>query len=63
MADRTQVKLHVIKSGILQGQNNGAIIMLATPKSFDKDGVTSHNVVIKSFAEQLVPLMDKFLPK
>lgn len=33
MTDRLKVKLHVLLSGILKKQNNGAIILLATPKS------------------------------
>lgn len=62
MTDRLQVKLHLLKSGILQRQNNGAIILLATPKGSIKDSNIKSITAMQSFAADLAPVMNEFLP-
>lgn len=62
LTDRMQVKLHVLKTGLLQRQNNGAIILLATTKSFDKDSDFKSFMAMKSFAADISPVLNKFFP-
>ena len=62
MTDRLQVKLHVLKSSILQRQNNGAIILLATPESSVKDNDMKSIMAMQSFAADLAPLVNEFIP-
>lgn len=62
MTDRLQVKLHVLKSGILQRQNNGAIVLLATPKGTDNGGDMKSMMILQSFAVDIAPVIDKILP-
>jgi EpsI family protein len=61
MTDRMQIKLHVLESGLLQRQNNGAIILLATPKNICNDGDKKSLNILQSFAADLAPVMSKFL--
>ena len=59
MIDRLHVKLHVLKSGILQRRNNGAIILIATAKKTNNDDPL---IILQSFTAGITSLVDKFLP-
>lgn len=55
---RLHVKLHTIRSGILQGRTNGAIILLATPEeSYKGKSLT----ILQSFATDFEPFINKFI--
>lgn len=61
MVSRMRVKLQVLKSGLLQRRNNGAIILLAAPSNSGK-GDGQSRATLQSFAVDLAPVMDTFLP-
>jgi len=60
--DRSQVKLHILQSGILQRQNNGAVILLATPTGNGSADNMKSLVILQSFAADLAPVIDNFIP-
>jgi EpsI family protein len=62
ITSRLQAKLHVLISSVLQRQNNGAIILLATPKGPIKGSDMKSIMAMQSFAADLVPVMDDFFP-
>jgi len=62
MTDRLQAKLHLLQSGILQRQNNGAIILLAAPKGSGNDNDMKSLTTLQTFAAELAPIIDTFLP-
>jgi EpsI family protein len=62
MADRLQVKLHVLQSGIFQRQNNGTIILLATPRGAGSDSDMKSLLTLQTFAAELAPAVENFLP-
>lgn len=61
MTDRLQVKQNILQSGILQRQNNGAIILFATPNASGNDNDKKSIMILKSFATDLDPFIDEFL--
>jgi len=62
MTDRLRVKLHILQSGILQHQNNGAVILLATPTGNGSTDNMKSLVILQSFAADLAPVIDNFIP-
>lgn len=62
MTERLRIKLQILKSGILQRQNNGAIILLATPIEPTSLSDPKHERILQSFANDLGPVIDEFLP-
>lgn len=62
MTNRLKVKLHVLTSGIFHKQNNGAIVLLAAPKGSSEENEIKAIMTMQSFAADLAPEMDKFLP-
>jgi len=62
LTDRLQVKLHVLKSGILQRKNNGAIVLLATPETLGDENNMRSVQAMQSFAAAIAPVMDELFP-
>ena len=60
--DRMQVKLHLLKSGILHRQNNGAFVLLATPNNLGNNSNMKSIRAMQSFAASIAPLMDELFP-
>ncbi len=60
VASRSIAKTILALNGLLHGRTNGAVIIVSSPTMSDGVDVTQRNAV--SFVQQLLPVLDNFIP-